>query len=253
MNSSLYSVQDINEHMEKYVELPNSWRTKNYAFEFLEIINSVVEHDIFKEIEAANFHTLTIDESTDISVNKCLILYFKFRPKDCHEYKTFFGGIIHLQACDASSILLAIKQFYQEKKLDLQKMVMFTSDGASVMLGKVNGVAAKLKLEVPHLVQQHCVAHREDLGISDTWKEIKLMRDIDTFMRTVYTIFSRSSVKRHEFKEIVEASKNEAIAFRQLSEVRWLSRHFALQAIIRNYEGLQTVTLFRPIWSLQCS
>ena len=55
MNSSLYSVQDINEHMEKYVELPDSWRSKNYAFEFLEIINSVVEHDIFKEIEAANF------------------------------------------------------------------------------------------------------------------------------------------------------------------------------------------------------
>ena len=193
MNSSLYSVQDINERMEKYVELLDSWRSKNYAFKFLEIINSVVEHDIFKEIEAANFHTLTIDESTDISVNKCLILYFKFRPKGCHEYKTFFGGIIHLQACDASSILLAIKQFYQEKKLDLQKMVMFTSDGASVMLGKVNGVAAKLKLQVPHLVQQHCVAHREDLRISHTWKEIKLMRDIDTFMRTVYTIFSRSS------------------------------------------------------------
>ena len=115
---------------------------------------------------------------------------------------------------------------------------MFTSDGASVMLGKVNGAAAKLKLEVPHLVQQHCVAHCEDLGISDTWKEIKLMRDIDTLMRTVYLIFSRSSIKRHEFKEIVEASENEAVAFRPLSEVRWLSRHFGLQAIIRNYEGL---------------
>ena len=51
--------------MQKYVEVPDSWKSKNYAFEFLEIINSVVEHDIFKEIEAANFHTLTIDESTD--------------------------------------------------------------------------------------------------------------------------------------------------------------------------------------------
>ena len=142
---------------------------------------------------------MTIDESTDISVNKCLILYFKFRPKDCHEYKTFFGGIIHLQACDAFSILLAIKQFYQKKKFDFQKMVMFTSDGASVMLGKINGVAAKLKLEVPHLVQQHCVAHREDLGISDTWKEIKLMRDMDTFMRTVYPIFSRSQQRNMNY------------------------------------------------------
>lgn len=240
MNNSLHSVQHINEHMEKYVQLPDSWRSKNYAFEFLETINYIVQKDMFEEIASADFHTLTVDETTDISVNKCLILYFKFRSKDCTVYKTFFGGIVLLQACDASSIVSAIKQFYEEKKLDLHKMVMFTSDGASVMLGRVNGVAARLKQDIPHLVQQHCVAHREDLGICDAWKEVKLIRDIETLMRTIYTVFSRSTVKRCKFKEIAEASENEAIAFRPLNEVRWLSRHFALQAIIKNYEALIT-------------
>ena len=43
---------------------------------------------------------------------------------------------------------------------------MFTSDDAAVMLGRRNGVAAKLS--ILHLVQQHCDAHREDLGIADT-------------------------------------------------------------------------------------
>ena len=66
-------------------------------------------------------------------------------------------------------------------------MVMFTSDGASGLLEKVNGVVAKLKLEVPHFVQQHCVTYRKDHGISDTRKEIKLMRDVDTIMGIVYT------------------------------------------------------------------
>ena len=56
----------------------------------------------------------------------------------------------------------------------MHKMVMFTSDGARVMLGRRNGVAVKLKGRMPHLVQQHCTAHREDLGIADTWKEVKL-------------------------------------------------------------------------------
>ena len=49
----------------------------------------------------------------------------------------------------------------------MQKMVMFTSDGASVMLGKENGVAVRLRVDVPHLFEQHCVAHREDLAIDD--------------------------------------------------------------------------------------
>ena len=30
-----------------------------------------------EEIASANFHTLTVDKSTDISISKCLILYFK--------------------------------------------------------------------------------------------------------------------------------------------------------------------------------
>ena len=50
-----------------------------------------------------------------------------------------------------------------ENHLDQQNMMMFTSDGASVMLGKNNGVAAILRREMHHLCEQHCVADREDI------------------------------------------------------------------------------------------
>ncbi|CAM2117752.1 unnamed protein product [Caretta caretta] len=87
-------------------------------------------------------------------------------------------------------------------------MVMFTSDGASVMLGKLNGVAAQLKRDIPHLVQQHCVAHREDLGMSNPWKEVKLIKDIEILMRTVYMAFCRSSRRKCKFQKIVDASES---------------------------------------------
>ena len=51
---------------------------------------------------------------------------------------------------------------------------MFTSDGASVMLGRRNGVAALIRADVPYLTEQHCVAHREDLGIDDAWEKFLL-------------------------------------------------------------------------------
>ncbi|CAM2096108.1 unnamed protein product [Caretta caretta] len=177
-----------------------------------------------------------IEDSSHII--KVLILNKPIRSINFADYKTLFGGLLRLQECDAVSIVAAIKEFYKKHQLDLMKMVMFTSDGASVMLGKPNGMAAQLKRDIPHLVQQHCVAHREDLGISDAWKEVKLIRDIETLMRTVYMEFCQSSRRKCKFQETVDASECESVAFRPLSEVRWLSRHFALRAIIRNYNPL---------------
>ena len=84
--------------------------------------------------------------------------------------KTVFGGIIQLTASTAHDIVQAITQFYSKHGLDMQRMVMLTSDGASVKLGKQNGVAALLKRQIPHLTEEDCVAHREDLGLDDAWK-----------------------------------------------------------------------------------
>ena len=85
-----------------------------------------------------------------------------------------------LIACDIVSIVAVIKQYYLDNNIDLQKMVMFTLDGASVMLGTNNGVAAILRHDISHLCEQHCATHREDLGIDDAWKQVSLMKDIET-------------------------------------------------------------------------
>lgn len=85
----------------------------------------------------------------------------------------------------------AIIQFYDEHDPALQRMVILTSDGASVMLGIPNGVAALLKWQISHLTEQHCVAYREDFSIDDAWKAVPLMRDVETLLRTVYSIFLR--------------------------------------------------------------
>ena len=50
MNASMLSVTDIHDHMAKYLKLPDSWRSKNYAFEFVECIDSVVKEICMQEI-----------------------------------------------------------------------------------------------------------------------------------------------------------------------------------------------------------
>lgn len=223
MNASMLSVVDIHNHMAKYLALPEGWRSKNYAFEFVESIDSVVKDICMEEIRESAFHTLIVDESTDISVTKMLIIYIKYRPVGTKCHQTVFAGMVKLTACDSRSIFSAIKGFYMQNSLDFQKMVMFTSDGASVMLRKRNGVAALIRSEVPHLTEQHCVSHREDLGIDDAWGKVSLMKQIETLIRTVYTVFSRSSVKKSAFEELANVADEGVVSFRPLNEVRWMS------------------------------
>ena len=79
---------------------------------------------------------------------------------------------------------------------------MLTSDGASVKLGRWNGLAALLKRTVPHLSEQHCVAHRENLTLIDSWKNNSLLKGIKVLLHTVYTLFNRSSVKTAAHAEL---------------------------------------------------
>ncbi len=75
INASMLSVQEIHYHLAKYVSLPDSWRSKNYAFAS---INGGVQAET---LESEKCHMLIVDESTDITVHKMLVLYNKFRKQ----------------------------------------------------------------------------------------------------------------------------------------------------------------------------
>ena len=59
-----------------------------------------------------------------------------------------FGGIIQLSACHPQALEQAIKEFYNEHEIDINRFVMLTSDCATVMLGRWNGLAVLLKRTV---------------------------------------------------------------------------------------------------------
>lgn len=62
----MLSVQQIHDHMAKYVSIPESRRSKNYAFEFLNSISEIVLNETICNVKNAPLHTLIVDESRDI-------------------------------------------------------------------------------------------------------------------------------------------------------------------------------------------
>jgi hypothetical protein len=64
VNTSMLSIQNIHDQLAKYTAIPKSWSSKNYAFVFVECINSAIEKQLLNELHKSQFHMLIVDEST---------------------------------------------------------------------------------------------------------------------------------------------------------------------------------------------
>lgn len=71
--------------------------------------------------------------------------------------------------------------------LELSGLMGFASDGASVMVGEENGVAARLKRLVPELYSAHCIAHREALAAALAVRMVELAVKVDRLLTQVTT------------------------------------------------------------------
>ena len=95
---------------------------------------------------------------------------------------------------------------------------MFASDGASAILGCDNGVQAKLKSIVPHLLEFHCMAHREALSVSQAYQSVDYFVDyfvqVESMLRAMYSYFSHSSVQTERFKQVFTVLNTKLEGFR---------------------------------------
>lgn len=73
-----------------------------------------------------------------------------------------------------------IKEVINDYGLPSFKCVGFGSDGASVMVGRENGVAALMKQENLYLISIHCAAHRLAQASSQAAEGIAVMLLLDT-------------------------------------------------------------------------
>ncbi|CAB4393669.1 unnamed protein product [Rhizophagus irregularis] len=127
----------------------------------LSAISNSIEEAIWKELDEATAFGIMIDESTDISCEPHLIIYVKY----CWHgnIKIHFLKLLQLNGKDSKSIFELVISLFDEKVVFLRltdKLMLFASDDASVMLGKLTGVAARIKERNKCLFITYCIAHR---------------------------------------------------------------------------------------------
>ena len=114
--------------------------------------------------------------------------------------------IVDLKHAHSIGILKAINGAVKEAGITLEvwrsKVVCAKFDGASVMMGDVNGVAGQLKRHVPHVVMLHCVAHKLELAVHDAVKRVAYLQTFDDTVKAIFKMYYRSAKKSKELKEI---------------------------------------------------
>ena len=68
-----------------------------------------------------------------------------------------------------------------KKKKELKNSKVFVSDGASVMAGVINGVAARLQKNqgLTHMLNIHCICHCLALACADSSSQITVLKDFE--------------------------------------------------------------------------
>src|SRR2546421_12800938 len=153
---------------------------------------------------------------------------------------TFFMTCI-LTECDAKNITQVLINIFKKKGI-LSKLVAFASDGASVMLGKNEGVAAKLSRVCTYpLIVNHCVAHRLALACKDARKEIEFYKEAELLVKKIYGYFKNSCSRIQQLKEIQDLLECPILKIKRLYDIRWLAWYEAIKNICNSISALLEV------------
>ena len=117
--------------------------------------------------------------------------------------------------------------------LDINKLRSFGSDGCAVMVGRVSGVASRLKVCHPRLVSVHCINHRLALEGAHAADNIPYLKRFKGTVQSLFLFYHNSAVRMAGLNAIQEILNDPIIKLKQAKDVRWLLYDAAIGSILR--------------------
>ena len=196
-----------------------------------------------KMVDSKLLMSVLIDESTALNRTSCLIVYIRATFDVDVGPVTFFLDIVSLPATTADGIEMSLLDCLNANGFSDEYLsecfIGFASDGASVMLGRKNGVAAKLKSRFPQLLTWHCMNHRLELSVGDAVKSCTEINQFKIFLDTLYALYSMSPKMHRELGECAKEVENQLYRIGRILDVRWVASSCrSVKAVWQSYSAL---------------
>jgi len=227
-----------------------SYATRSTAEEMTTSCAKTIVAQTVRSIVAAKVFSVMLDESTDVGSSHNLAVLARIVVDGSVVVRVL--GVVALTGGDADSVYAALASLLAGLDLKSAVLVGFGSDGASVMLGKNNGVATKVVRDHPLAIQSHCPAHRLDLAFSDA--ESGVEEELLGVLRSVYGYFNRSHPRQAQLHAWITTLGCPRRGLVHGSHTRWLSVGTsidnmrvifdAVAHVLRDDEGATASTLY---------
>ena len=201
--------------------------------EFQQVMGEQIELEQLKNLLSSPLYSIMIDETTDVAILKEMVVYVRYlssEGKPCTQFLT----ITELPNGTAETVEKYLLRYLESKTIPLSCMVGFGSDGAAVMTGRHNGVAARLKNRQPLLTSIHCIAHRLALAAVQSGESVKYISD--TFkptLRQLFYFYENSPVRMSGLKAIEQLLHIPQLKLKQPADTRWLSHDAACRTLVQ--------------------
>ena len=179
-----------------------------------DFVNNIADYffqkDLYEKLVRVNFIAILCDGSTDRSVTEQEVVYVMFTDPDTFKPTLSFFEVLGLDSSqDATGICDAIKAAFKKRNLEsaLDKLVFFSSDGASVNSGKKSGLIALFREEYEWVSFIWCFSHRLELALKDALQEF--IDPVEETLRHLYYLYEKSSKKHRELKNLFKLLKNQ--------------------------------------------
>ena len=187
------------------------------------------------------FFSAMADGSTESGVVEQELLFVRFLDNGLPVNR--FLTVQSVKHADADGILHAIGNGFNYASVVNWKdgLVGFGSDGASVMMGRQNGVLKKIKDDVPHLIEMHCVAHRLELAILDAFKGESILTELKDLLQGIYKHYHYSPKALRELNELAQVLELSVLKPVSVLGTRWTPHlHRALKVFLQNFTVIYT-------------
>ncbi|XP_026475737.1 general transcription factor II-I repeat domain-containing protein 2-like, partial [Ctenocephalides felis] len=186
--------------------------------------------------EAVSF-SVAVDESTDVNDIARLAVFARYCDKD-QVYEELCTLIPLSGTTKGEDILSSFISYFDSKNINVKKIFSVTTDGAAAMIGKDRGFVKLLENHIGHkILNFHCIIHQESLVAKISSQ--RLIPVMNTVVKIVNFIVSRSSLTHRQFKSLVEEMESEYVDLPSYSHVRWLSRGNVLNKFVSCLEPIK--------------
>ena len=210
------------------------------------VFDEMIKKRLRKEIQECEAIGLQLDETSDIQNKERLVIMAKLVKKG--KVLTRLLDLFWIEELDAKGIFKKLKESIKEWKVEVKKWVALNTDGASVMTGKLKGLVKLVEEEFEHVVHVHCLTHRLNLAVRETFYGpsknnvgMKEYRELEAKLKLTRKILKSSTKSWGALTTLANQVNDAKKKPTAVHDIRWLSLHDGSDSFLGQLFAILTV------------